>query len=103
MKRFSILPLAGAALALSAPLKGELVSHYQFDDPGSLGKDDGTFNLTGSVGGSAQFSNDSRLGGGSILLDGNGDYLNLGGATSFSGLDDDGDGFTLAAWIKADS
>ncbi len=88
---------------LSTPLKGELVSHYQFDDPGSVGHDDGSFNLTGSLGGSAQFSNDSRLGGGSILLDGNGDYLNVGGASSFSDLIDNGDGFTVAAWIKADS
>lgn len=103
MKLPSVIPIVGVSLLLFAPSYGELVSHYQFDDPGNLGKDDGTFNLEGSSGGSAQFSSDSRLGGGSLLLDGNGDYLSLGGAVEFSGLDDDGDGFTVAAWIKADS
>jgi len=103
VKLSSILPLAGAVFFLPVSLHGELVSHYQFDDPGNIGSDDGIFNLVGSPGGSAQFSSDSRLGGGSLLLDGNEDYLDVGGAAAFSGLDDNGDGFTVAAWIKADS
>lgn len=103
MKIHSIFAMVGVAWCLGCPVRGELVSHYQFDDPGSLGRDDGRLNLTGTTGGNAQFSSEARLGGGSLLLDGNGDYLNLRGSNEFSSLDDDGDGFTLAAWIKADS
>ena len=53
--------------------------------------------------GDAQFSGDAKVGGGSLLLDGNGDYVAVGGAADYSGIDDDGDGFTLAAWIKPDT
>ncbi len=103
MKIRSLLFLVGVAVIWANPLWAELVAYYQFDEPGNLGRDHGRFELTGTPGGNAQFSSDARLGGGALLLDGNGDYLSVRGSAEFSGLDDDGDGFTLATWIKADS
>lgn len=103
MKGIGIIPFAWLFLLSLLPVSGELVSHYQFDDAGDLGKDDGSFNLNGSLSGNAQFSSEARLGIGCLLLDGNGDFMNVQGNTSFSGLDDNGDGFSLAAWVKADS
>ena len=76
MKGIGIIPFAWLFLLSLLPVSGELVSHYQFDDAGDLGKDDGSFNLNGSLSGNAQFSSEARLGIGCLLLDGNGDFMN---------------------------
>ena len=102
-KRIALLALAGALAFVPASGTAALVSHFTFDDAGQLGEDAGPFGNDGTVAGGAQFSSDSQVGGGSLRLDGNADYLNVGGAGDYSSLDDDGDGFTLAAWIKPDS
>ncbi|YCM42966.1 CotH kinase family protein [Verrucomicrobiaceae bacterium 227] len=98
-----IVSFAACLVVLSLPCGAELVSHYPFDNPGNPGEDLGSFSNDGAANGNARFSTDARLGGGSLLLDGSADYLDLGGGADFSSLEDDGDGFTIAAWVKPDS
>lgn len=99
-------PLTGLAATASIPLgptSGHLVSHFTFDQNTALGNDDGTFELDGTAVGDAAFTTESRIGGGALLLDGIDDYLSLGGASEYSTLDDNGVGFTLAAWVCPDA
>lgn len=84
------------------PPERHLVSHYTFDQSAEVGRDLGLFGLDGSVVGDATYTADSRVGGGALLLDGDGDSLLLGGGTEFSGLDDNGVGFTVAVWACLD-
>lgn len=78
---------------------GNLVGYWTFDDPANLGAD-ATGNNHGTVQGDAGWSADAVFGAGALALDGIGDYINVGGGAFFSALDDDGDGFSIAAWIK---
>lgn len=79
-----------------------LVSHFTFDSPINLGDDRGTFNLDGTVFGDATFAPESKVGPGALLLDGDLDGIEVGGGAEYSSLDDDTDGFTVAAWICPD-
>lgn len=89
--------------AVDPNIDPHLVSHFSFDDPGQLGNDTGTFDNDGTANGNAQFSSNARLGGGALALDGNGDYINVGGAADYSALAGDGDGFTMTVWIRPNS
>ncbi|MDA7917975.1 choice-of-anchor D domain-containing protein [bacterium] len=84
------------------PASKHLVSHFTFDQSTQVGNDSGSFDLDGTVFGDATFTADSRVGGGALLLDGIDDYLIVNGANEYSTLDDNGVGFTLAAWVCLD-
>ena len=79
-------------------LQAALVSYYTFDDAADLGADaTGTNNGT-PVGDATQ--GPGKVGAGSLVLDGEGDIVDVAGAASFDAVDDNGDGWTLAAWVK---
>lgn len=98
-------PTAGIDATASIPFgpsNAHLVSHFTFDQSTAVGDDQGSFNLDGTLVGEAAFTTESRIGGGALLLDGFEDYLTLGGASEYSTLDDNGVGFTIAAWVCLD-
>lgn len=97
-----IITLPVTAQTPFGPLASHLVSHFTFDESAAVGNDTGLFNLDGTVMGDAAYTSDSRIGGGALRLDGDGDSLVLGGGSEFSGLDDNGVGFTLAVWVNLD-
>ena len=97
------MALLGHLMGMALLVEAELVSHYTFDDPESPGMDLGSFANHGTFEGSAAITGDARIGSGSLELNGSADYVSLGGGNDFSSLDDDGDGFTLAAWVKPSS
>ena len=94
--------IAPISLAENQPT-AQLVSHFTFDDPENLGDDTGMFNNDGVAVGNAQFTTEARTGSGALLLDGERSFIRLDDTgLDYTSLDDDGDGFTLAAWIKID-
>ncbi len=98
-------PTLGLDIAAGVPFgpsSGHLVSHYTFDQSTALGNDSGTFNLDGTASGDAIFTDDSRVGGGALLLDGADDYVTVSGADEFATLNNNGVGFTVAAWVCLD-
>lgn len=97
---FSI-PLA-ASVKLGNP-NASLVSHFTFDDAGSIGNDSGTYHNHGTAVGDAKSTSSARIGSGALLLDGTGDLIDLGpasGAAYTTQLVDDEDGFTVACWAN---
>jgi hypothetical protein len=84
------------------PTASRLVSHFTFDQSTNLGRDDGSFGLDGTPQGGASFTSDARIGGGALLLDGLDGVVVLDGAAEYSSLDDNGVGFTVAAWVNLD-
>ncbi|MHC4557861.1 MAG: LamG domain-containing protein, partial [Planctomycetota bacterium] len=72
-----------------------LMNTYQVANLGA----DSTGNNDGEINGNASQSANAKVGAGSLALDGDGDFLNVRGGAFFSALDDDGDGFTAAAWV----
>ncbi|YCM42965.1 LamG-like jellyroll fold domain-containing protein [Verrucomicrobiaceae bacterium 227] len=84
-------------------LNDYLVSHFTFDSALNLGDDRGSFNLDGTVFGDATMALESKVGTGALLLDGDSDGIEVGGGAQYSSLDDDLDGFTVAAWICPDA
>ncbi len=78
------------------------VSYLPFDDPGSLAIDRGSFGNDGVVA-AALHSSDAMLGQGSLLLDGGGLIQIPGSGLDYSSLEDNFSGFTIAAWVNADS
>jgi hypothetical protein len=83
----------------AAPGTTGLAGHWTFDNAANLGADS-VGNNNGTVDGDASQSANAQVGSGSLALDGDGDFLNVRGGTFFSALDDDGDGFTVAAWVQ---
>ena len=100
MKWLRLIVMGAVVCALGVgSLQAALVSYYTFDDAADLGADaTGTNNGT-PVGDATQ--GPGKVGTGSLVLDGDGDIVNVAGAASFDAVDDDGDGWTLAAWVKA--
>jgi hypothetical protein len=92
-----------AVLLLPLSSRGGLVSRYTFDDPVAAGNDTGPLDNDGSLQGNAAFTADAKVGAGALKLDGNGDYVDVGGSTDLSALDDDGNGFSLTVWAKMDA
>lgn len=93
-------------LMLTHPLCAGIVSHFTFDDPANPGKDSGPAGIIGTLQGDAVLSSDAASGGYSLSLDGTDDYMALSsgsGAAYTSGLIGDGDGFTVAYWVKSPS
>ena len=84
------------------PLSSHLVSHFTFDQSANVGNDRGLFDLDGTVVGESAFTTDSRIGGGALKLNGNGDTIEVGGGNEYSSLDDNGVGFTVAVWACLD-
>jgi hypothetical protein len=85
-----------------------LVSHFTFDDAGNLGDDTGSYDNDGTLVGDAQQTSASRVGTGALLLDGDGDLIDLGtgtGADYTEQIIANGEGFTVACWgvVPADS
>lgn len=93
---------SASALLPLGPSNSRLVSHYTFDQSTNLGRDDGSFGLDGTPTGGATFTSEARIGGGALLLDGLDGVVLLGGAAEYSSLDDNGVGFTVAAWVNLD-
>ena len=83
----------------AAPGDASLAGHWTFDNALDLGADS-TGNNNGTVGDGASASADAKVGSGALALDGDGDCIRVGGGPFFSALDDNGDGFTVAAWVK---
>ncbi|UCG55668.1 MAG: hypothetical protein JSU70_12455 [Phycisphaerales bacterium] len=81
------------------PGTANLVGHWTFDNAVDLGADS-TGNNNGTLSGNASQSANARVGSGSLALDGDADFINVRGGAFFSALDDDGDGFTIAAWVQ---
>jgi hypothetical protein len=77
----------------------DLAGHWTFDNAANIGTD-ATGNNDGEINGNAGQSANAKVGAGSLALDGDGDFLNVRGGDFFSALDDDGDGFTAAAWVQ---
>ncbi|MEM1085150.1 MAG: LamG-like jellyroll fold domain-containing protein [Verrucomicrobiota bacterium] len=81
-----------------------LVSHWDFENSASLGDDLGNFNNDGVVNGDATQTSIAAVGNGALLLDGDGDFIEVpltGG--SYQTLNDNGNGFSVAAWVCLDS
>ncbi|MCA9186630.1 MAG: LamG domain-containing protein, partial [Planctomycetales bacterium] len=70
------------------------------DNPANVGADSGSAGNNGILLGNAAQTNDAIVGGGALALGGTGDIVDVGGTTSFNALDDDGNGWTVAGWIK---
>ena len=94
-----VLGLLSLSLGLyAASAHATLISHYTFDDAADLGADaTGTNNGT-PMGGASQ--GPGKVGAGSLVLSGDDQYINVGGTDSFNSVADDGDGWTVATWIK---
>jgi hypothetical protein len=91
-----LLTLSFGLCAVSA--HAALVSHYTFEDAANLGADStGTSNGT-PMGDASQ--GPDKVGNGSLLLDGDDDYVNVGGTDSLNNVADDGAGWTVAAWVN---
>jgi hypothetical protein len=96
LSTLSIVMLSLGLYAVSA--HATLISHYTFDDAANLGADaTGTNNGT-PMGDATQ--GPGKVGTGALVLDGDDDYVNVGGTDSFNSVADDGDGWTVAAWVK---
>lgn len=93
-----LYPTAGEMIVPVEPDAAKLSAHYTFDDAADLGAD-ATGNNRGTVHGDAGQSSQAMVGAGALQLDGDGDFIQVGGSEFFSTLDDDGDGFTIAAWV----
>ncbi len=79
--------------------QAEIVSRYTFDDAGNVGADAVGTNDGTLQGDASQVA--GRVGAGALALDGDGDFVALPGSNaSFEALDDDGDGWTIASWVK---
>ncbi|MCA9188157.1 MAG: LamG-like jellyroll fold domain-containing protein [Pirellulaceae bacterium] len=104
MKVFELLSVAGAAgfVLMGAlnlePAQGVEVAHYTFDDASALGAD-ATGNYNGTPMGDAS-QTAGVVGEGALALDGDGDIVHVGGGAGFSALDDDGDGWSVTAWVQ---
>ena len=86
-------------LILPAFANADIVSHYQFDDAGNVGADSAGANHGTLEGDAAQVA--GRVGPGALGLDGDGDFVSLPGSNaSLEALDDDDDGWSIAAWVK---
>jgi hypothetical protein len=83
----------------AAPGAANLAGHWTFDNAANVGADS-TGNNNGTVSGDASQSANAKVGSGSLALDGEDDFINVRGGPFFSALDDDGDGFTAAAWVQ---
>lgn len=92
----AVVLAAGWVVVASA--RADLVAHYTFDEAGDLGADAAGTNPGTAVGDAQQAA--GRVGAGALLLDGDGDYMIVGGNADFEALDDDGDGWTLASWVR---
>jgi hypothetical protein len=88
-----------ALVALQTP-DDALVSRFTFDNEGLPFDDSGPFGNHGTAVGDALRTTTARDGAGALLLDGTGDYLNVRGAAGYSTLADDGDGFSVTAWVR---
>lgn len=80
-----------------------MVSYWTFDSNFS---DSGPFANTGGAGGSdgdASITSSSFVGSGALELDGNDAlFLNAGSGAEYTTLDDNGQGFTVASWVRID-
>lgn len=91
--------LVEGALDLAGP---SLLSHWTFENPADLGEDSGALGYHGTVFGNATQTTSSTVGGGALLLDGVGDYVEIPqGAFPYTAMDNDGDGFTIAVWANS--
>ena len=96
--------ISAPTLPPNADISASLVSHFDFEDPTRLGNDRGTYDNNARVVANAQFSSNAAIGNGALSLDGEGSFLEIpNSGADYSSLDDDGDGFTLAAWVNVDS
>lgn len=97
--RFIRLLIACATFVVPVAAHAEIVAHYTFDDAGNLGADS-----TGSFHGTPEGDAEQTAGvdgSGALMLDGDRDFVLLPGTNAaFEALDDDGDGWTVAAWVK---
>jgi hypothetical protein len=81
-----------------------LLSHWTFDTLADPGIDSGGLGYDGVVRGDAVATSESVVGAGALTLDGNGDHIEIPqGPVRYTAMDDDGDGFTIALWVKSSS
>jgi hypothetical protein len=106
--RFMTFPRLLAALCVSAaataPARGALVSYWNFETPGNLGDDTGTFNndATSTVGAPA-FSSNAKVGSGALSLNGASMFsLGAGSALDYNSAAF-ADGFSVASWVNIDA
>ncbi len=88
---------------VSGPAQAGLVSHFTFDNAGSLGDDRGALNndTTANIG-VPGFTPVAQVGSGALDLNGSA-ALVVPNAPQYSQLDDNGEGFTMAAWVNRDN
>jgi len=86
---------------LFADLDSHLVSRFAFDNPDVPGADSGTFGNDAAIFGDVALVGEAEaaIGSGAAIFDGDGDYLEAGDAEDYASLLDDGEGFTVAAWV----
>jgi hypothetical protein len=88
---FTVLPLQGAVPGM--------VGHWPFDNSSDVGKANVSDDLETVA--QATHSPTAQIGAGSLILDGNGDYLRVDGShTLATGMPTGGNAYTLSAWIR---
>ena len=94
MKRLFVLLVAGAFLVLAPNVKADLIHHWTFDEDFQ----DSVGDAEGSPFGTADITDDAKVGDGALIVNGGGDYVEIDDREDLKFTA--ADSYSVAAWIK---